>query len=275
MREHLYIGYSILYALESAQTEGYHDILWLRTIRETSLMSDESAPTYNPKHQTMLEFVADRIRDLILSRQLEPGERLAQSQLAERFGVSRTPVREALQKLASEGLVTFSPYKGAFVAKFSSSELMDLYSIRIALEGYCASLAALRITDEHLEQLEALLDQMKEEYGRADRWRLLAANREFYAVLYAIPNQPLLYELTMKYLDMADAYRRMALAQELYFKHIIGGHEKLLTAMRQRNPETVERLLRVQMEEIRAMLLEVIQEGKGEKQALVRREKRR
>lgn len=209
----------------------------------------------------MLESVADLIRHLILSRQLQSGERLVQSQLAERLGVSRTPVREALQKLASEGLVTFSPYKGASVAEFSSSELEDIYSIRIALEGFCARLAAPLVTDEQLEKLEALFNRMKEQYLRGDRLQLLVANREFYSVLFAVPGQPRLYELTMKYLDMADVYRRMALAQELYFKHIIDGHEKLLATLRMRDPEAVERLLRTQFEEIRVMLLDVIREA--------------
>lgn len=224
-------------------------------------MPNESVPAFDLNHQTMQESVADMIRDLILSGQLEPGQRLTQNQIAEQLGVSRTPVREALQKLASEGLVTFSPYKGASVAEFSAADLMDIYSIRIALEGYCARLAAAQITDEQLVQLEALLDQMKEAYERADRWQLLAVNREFYVVFYAIPDQPRLYELTMKYLDIANLYRHMALAQERYFKHIIDGHEGLLAAVKQRDPDAVERLLRTQMEEIRTMLLEVIQEG--------------
>ncbi len=224
-------------------------------------MLEEPKTEFDLNHRTMKDSVADVFRNLILTNQLEPGERLIQIRLAEQLGISRTPVREALQKLASEGLVTFSPYRGATVAEFSPSELDDIYSIRIALEGYCARLAALRITDEQLEQLEALFGQMKEEYRRADRWQLLAVNREFYAVLYAIPNRPRLYDLTMKYLDMANLYRRMALAQESYFKRIVEGHKELLAVLRERDSEGVERVLRVQMEEIREMLQEVIHEG--------------
>lgn len=221
-------------------------------------MLDKSETEFDLNHQTMHESAAGRIRELILTRRLEPGERLTQSRLAEQLGISRTPVREALQKLASEGLVTFSPYKGATVAEFSPSELDDIYSVRIALEGYCAHLAALQITDKQLERLDALFAQMMQEYERGDRWQLLTVNREFYAVLYAIPNRPRLYDLTMKYLDMANLYRRMALAQESYFRRIIEGHEELLASLRERDAEGVERVLRVQMEEIHEMLQEVI-----------------
>lgn len=221
-------------------------------------MLDQPKTEFDLNHQTMHESAADRIRELILTGRLEPGERLAQSQLAEQLGISRTPVREALQKLASEGLVSFSPYKGAFVAEFSQSELDDIYSIRIALEGYCVRLAASQITDAQLERLDSIFDQMMEEYERGDRWQLLTVNREFYAVLYAIPDQPLLYALTMKYLDMANLYRRMALAQDSYFRRIIDGHEDLLASLRERDAEGVERVLRAQMEEIREMLQEVI-----------------
>ncbi len=224
-------------------------------------MLDKPETEFDLNHQTMHESAADRIRELILTRRLEPGERLNQSRLAEQLGISRTPVREALQKLASEGLVTFSPYRGATVAEFSPSELDDIYSIRIALEGYCARLAAPQITDEQLDQLEALFGQMMVEYERGDRWQLLAVNREFYAVLYAIPNRPSLYNLTMKYLDMANLYRRMALAQESYFRRIIEGHDELLASLRERDSEGVERVLRAQMEEIREMLQEVIHKG--------------
>lgn len=221
-------------------------------------MLNEPKTEIDLNHKTMKESIADVFRNLILTSQLRPGERLIQNELAERLGVSRTPVREALQKLASEGLVTFSPYRGATVAEFSPSELDDIYSIRIALEGYCVHLAAKQISDEQLARLEALFHRMKQEYRRGDRWQLLAVNREFYAVLYAIPNHPRFYDLTMKYLDMADLYRRMALAQESYFRRIIEGHEELLGALRDRDSEGVERVLRVQMEEIREMLREVI-----------------
>jgi DNA-binding GntR family transcriptional regulator len=209
-----------------------------------TVSSDGSAPA----HYTAQESVVDRLRGLILSRTLRPGERLVQSELAEQFGVSRTPIREALHKLASDGLVTLSPHKGASVADFSLSELEDIYSIRIAMEGYGAYLATQNITDEDLAQLEALLCQMKEAFQMGDRWRLLEVNRQFYMVLYAIAERPRLYELIMRHLDLADLYRRMAFTLDHMYTNTIAEHEQLLATLRQRSPEAVERLTRIQLQ---------------------------
>ncbi|NIN68239.1 MAG: GntR family transcriptional regulator, partial [Anaerolineae bacterium] len=158
------------------------------------------------------EPVVDRLRQLILSRELRPGERIVQSELAEQLGVSRTPIREALHKLDSDGLVRLSPHKGATVADHSTAELEDIYSIRIAIEGYGAFLAAQNITGQDLARLEGLVEQMKEVFDQGDRWRLLEVNRKFYEVLYAIAGRPRLYDLIMKHLDLADMYRQMAFA---------------------------------------------------------------
>ena len=123
----------------------------------TEISQDGSQST----HRTAQESVATRLRHLILSRELRPGERLVQSKLAEQLGVSRTPIREALHSLESDGLVKLSPHKGASVADLSISDLENIYNIRIAIEGYGAYLAAQSITDEDLERLKALVRRMR------------------------------------------------------------------------------------------------------------------
>ena len=147
---------------------------------------------------TIQESIADRLRNLILSRHFRPGERLVQSELAEQLGVSRTPIREALYELASDGLVVLSPHKGASVADFSLEDLKDIYSIRIPLEGYGAYLATQNITPQGLARLEALVEQMEDLFQRGDRWRLLEVNREFYATFYGAAGRKRLYDLIMK-----------------------------------------------------------------------------
>lgn len=212
-------------------------------------MAEEPPDGRTPTQHTTQESVAKRLRQLIVSRELRPGERIVQSELAEQFGVSRTPIREALHKLASDGLITLSPHKGASVADFSISELEGIYSIRIALEGYGAFLAAQQITGADLDRLAALLGRMQEVFQEGDRWRLLEVNREFYALLYAIAKQPRLYDLIMKHLDMADLYRRMAFTIDTFYRHTIADHEELLAVLRTRDPEAAERLTRLGLED--------------------------
>lgn len=204
--------------------------------------------------------VVDRLRALILSRAVRPGERLVQSELAEQLGVSRTPIREALHKLESDGLVTLSRHRGASVADLSLSELEGIYGVRIALEGYGAFLAAQNITDEELERLEKLLREMKGVFEQGDRWRLLEINRQFYAQLYAIADRPRLYELIMKHLDLAGLYRQMAFAIDHYYRHTIVDHEELLATFRQHDPEAAERLTRTQLQQTLVSLVEFLKE---------------
>lgn len=183
-----------------------------------------------------------------------------QSELAEQLGVSRTPIREALHRLESDGLVKLSPHKGASVADLSISDLEDIYDIRIAIEGYGAYLAAQSITDEDQERLKALVRRMRKAYEQGDRWRLLEVNRDFYDVLYAIANRPRLYELIMKHLDLAALYRRMAFAMDSYYRNTIADHEELLVAFRRHDSEEAERLTQRQLRQTLTSLLAFLKE---------------
>jgi DNA-binding GntR family transcriptional regulator len=211
--------------------------------------------------QTTQETVVDHLRRLILSRALKPGERLVQSALAEELGVSRTPIREALHKLDSEGLVTISAYKGAAVADFSLEELQEIYCVRIALEGYAAYLAAQRITDDELRELEALVRQMEELFRAGERVQLLEVNREFYRRLYVIPEQSRLHRMIMKHMDLANVYRRMAFTVDSVYMTTVPDHQELLGELRRGDAVAVERLTRVGLEKTAEALIQMLQKN--------------
>jgi DNA-binding GntR family transcriptional regulator len=97
-------------------------------------------------HQTLREKILENIRDAILKGDLKPGERVSEPDIAERYGISRTPIREAFRQLESEGYLTVIPRKGAVVAKHSEKDIEEFYSIKSVLEGYAAQLAAERMT---------------------------------------------------------------------------------------------------------------------------------
>lgn len=214
------------------------------------------------KARSMPESIADRIRTLILNHQLGPGERLVQDDLAEQLGVSRTPIREALHALAADGLVVLSPYKGASVAAFSVEDLKDLYSIRIPLEGYGAYLATQQITPEEVETLHGLVDEMRAVFYEGNRWRLLDVNRNFYATFYALTGRPQLYDLIMKYLNMAGLYRRMAFAMDDLYGRTLTEHLELLAVVEKGDAEEAERLTRAYLERIVATLVDSWEKGR-------------
>jgi DNA-binding GntR family transcriptional regulator len=128
------------------------------------------------------------LRALILTGEYGPDERLIEEQLAERLGVSRTPVRQALTMLEAEGLVEIAPNRGATVCSFSIEDVWDIYDLRAVLEGHAARRAAGRIEKEELERLEELAGEMEGLPGRFDDHEeeirtLVALNQEFHGTI--------------------------------------------------------------------------------------------
>ncbi len=202
--------------------------------------------------QTTQESVADRIRTLILSGHLKPGQRIRQDEFASKLGVSRTPLREALHKLQSEGLITLSAHRGASVADFSMTDLQEIYSVRIALEGYAASLAAQRITDEDIDALEDILTKMELVLKQGDRLRLLEMNRKFHMGIYKAANQQRLYDLISNYFDLADIYRRLFVNLE---PEKLVKHREVLTSLRNRDSEAAELVTRSHLQKTLSALM--------------------
>jgi DNA-binding GntR family transcriptional regulator len=132
--------------------------------------------------------VLERLRALILTGEYGPEERLIEEQLAERLGVSRTPVRQALTKLEAEGLVELAPNRGATVRSFTVADVWDIYDLRAVLEGHAARRAAGRIGGDELARLRELTEEMEglagrfEDHGEEIR-ALVALNQEFHGAI--------------------------------------------------------------------------------------------
>jgi DNA-binding GntR family transcriptional regulator len=156
---------------------------------------------------TKADEIALVIEEAIVSGELSPGAVLRQEQLSERFAVSRTPVREALRRLAALGLVSFEPNRGVRVRTLSRDELREAFLVRAELESLATELAAPKMTDEDLEELEhaeaefsratqALRDRPPDE---GERWRLTSdwvrANHGFHDVIYRVADLPLVEQL--------------------------------------------------------------------------------
>ncbi|MCC6617328.1 MAG: GntR family transcriptional regulator [Anaerolineae bacterium] len=213
-------------------------------------------------HDTILTAVANRLRRLILTQQLKPGDRLVQNDLAAQLGVSRTPVREALQQLATEGLVMISPYKGATVAEFAPEEIEAIYHVRIALESYAARLVARNITDEEIDQLHSVLDAMKHAYVEGNADKLLDVNREFYVTLYQATRQQRLYDMILNHIDLSRLYRRMY----FYLGHLavntVTEHTKIVDVVAQHDEDEAELMIRMGLEETAVGLVQALRLAK-------------
>jgi DNA-binding GntR family transcriptional regulator len=190
------------------------------------------------KYVSKSDMVTDVLRELITDRQLSPGTPLRQRDLAEQFDVSYTPVREALRRLESEGLVVTDVHRGATVARTEPQELEDNYRILAALEALAASLAVAKMTDGDLAEIEALYRGVAA--CRPDDERLAELNRQFHFRIYECARSPMLL-LLMRLLwrSFPDGPQAGQPHQEA-----VQQHAELVSALKERDEERVAAIIR-------------------------------
>ncbi len=177
---------------EPLADNGTSDELGRRTMRPASMIAPAMAGA-GSSYVSKTDMVAALIRELIFTGELTAGEQLRQRDLAQRFQVSQTPVREALRRLESEGLVIGDTHRGFTVVEADEGSTEENFQIRAALESLGASLAASKIDAEGVARLE-LLNARMQELGDDDA-RYAELNREFHFALYQYAHSPLLMSL--------------------------------------------------------------------------------
>src|SRR5580658_7251714 len=157
---------------------------------------------------TQTERLAEGIADSVLSGEFEPGLRLDEGMLAERYGVSRTPVREALRQLASTGLIEVKPRRGATVAKATSAQLEKLFGAMAELEATCARLSAMSMTPFERRRLQNMHETMATIVQRDDRDAYAAANVGFHTQIYLGAHNDVLADLATGLRRRVAPFRR-------------------------------------------------------------------
>jgi DNA-binding GntR family transcriptional regulator len=176
----------------------------------------------------------DRLRQEILTGQLPYGTRLRQAEVATRFGMSTTPVREAFRELAALGLVVIHPHRGAIVHRPSAHELSHIYETRMLLEPTSVAWSAPRISNEAIEEARKLIQQMKEVSTPAVG---VDMNRRFHSLIAGACGNELLERMTINLLDLSTPYLvwfRENTQEE--FERQAAEHEDILRACEQRDP---------------------------------------
>lgn len=199
----------------------------------------------------------------LLSGRFAPGERLTEEHLAKSLGVSRTPVREALHKLESEGLVKPLESRGFYVARDSREELEDLFDIRAALEGYAIRLICTGISAETINQLNGLIKKAEDAIAREQLDEIFEYNTQFHDILHNVISRKTRFHTliadTRKYVLR---YRKDSLHYLDGARRIIEGHKKILLAISLKDPELCERVMRQHIREAREEALHKISEKK-------------
>ena len=185
----------------------------------------------------------DQLEQDIVTGALRPGERLDEQSLAARFGVSRTPIREALMQLATAGLVDLQPRRGAFVASLSLKDVIERFEVMAALEGACRALAARRITEpERLALLGAHQACAHQAPGDADTYYYL--NERFHHVIYDACHNTYLAEQARQLHDRLKPFRRLQLRARSRVATSLTEHQAVVDAILSGDSARAEQLLR-------------------------------
>ena len=170
-----------------------------------------SSESIRSVYRSMQDIVFETLRDEILSGKLPPASALNTLSLSKRLGVSRTPIREALNRLVATGLVENVAHRGSFVRKLSIGQVVEIYYIRAALAGVCARLATRRITDAQKKKLVALCDKMERDTSGGDLKAMLRHNFEFHEIIFKAAHSPGIESLALQYYHQSEQFRALSL----------------------------------------------------------------
>lgn len=181
------------------------------------------------------DVVFNTLRQAILKGELEPGERLMEIQLAERLGVSRTPIREAIRKLELEGLVLMIPRKGAEVAKISEKSLRDVLEVRRSLDELAIELAIQRMTDEDIAALEEAQKQFRAAVAGADAMTIAQQDENYHDVIYNATGNSRLVQILNNLREQMYRYRLEYIKDADKRQILVLEHDQILKAIKNRH----------------------------------------
>jgi DNA-binding GntR family transcriptional regulator len=207
------------------------------------------------------------LKRIILEHQIPQGGKLNEAELAAALGISRTPVREAINRLAKEGLVESFPQRGAFVIQVSGEDVFELFLIRENLEGLAACLAAERMTESDLGTLESCVKGFKEPYGKREIQRYAREDFKFHETIIRLSHARRLTNLISTLYDHIRIFRLTTMGLSNRMKTSLSEHKRIVAAFRDKDAAEAERLMRRHIRHVRDGVMENIKFflGSGEK----------
>jgi DNA-binding GntR family transcriptional regulator len=185
--------------------------------------------------RALYEEVAELLRQRIFSRELEPGSWIDELKIAEEYGISRTPLREALKVLAAEGLVTMKVRRGAYVTEVSDKDLADVYHLLALLESDAAGVVAQKASEAEMEELQALHDEL--EAAQRQRDRFFAINERFHMRLLEIADNRWRLQMVVDLRKVMKLNRHNSLLKAGRIEDSLDEHRALMAALHARQGE--------------------------------------
>lgn len=187
------------------------------------------------------DVVFNTLRQAILTGELKPGERLMEIHLANKLGVSRTPIREAIRKLELEGLVTMIPRRGAEVAQITEKSMNDVLEVRRAMDALCVELACDRITPEELEQLKEACDAFETAVKTRDVKKIAQADVALHDIILRATGNQRLIQLVNNLSEQMYRYRFEYIKDSSQHERLVEEHRVIYRSIVQKDKETASR----------------------------------
>ena len=206
----------------------------------------ETAPTHADEREpsTLHANLVEQIRELVIEGDLEPGAKVPERILCERFNVSRTPLREALKTLASEGWLEILPHKGARVTRLNEEDIDQMFPIMGALEALSGELACANLSEEQFAEIRALHYQMVLHYTRRELAPYFQINQLIHEKILAAAANPLLVQMYQTLSGRIRRARYVANMSEDRWAQAIEEHEEMLSALASRDGQSLANVLR-------------------------------
>jgi len=192
----------------------------------------------------LYEEVAERLRQRIFSHELPPGTWIDEQALAEDYGISRTPLREALKVLASEGLVTLKPRRGCYVTELSGGDIQEIFPIIAMLEGRCAYEATQKASGADVARLEKIQDTLEMAAAASDIPAYFEANQQFHQELWQMTGNRWLLQVIQDLRKVLKLTRYQSLSVDGRLKKSMEEHRELLAAIKAKQPELAEQVMK-------------------------------
>jgi len=182
------------------------------------------------------------IKEKVVTLELPPSAVIDEHILMQELDLGRTPIREALQRLDSEGLVNIVPRRGTFVNDISVTDLQKIFELRIVLEGFCARLAAQRITNEQLKRMERVLQDL-EQLQDGDPQALMSIDKRFHRLLYASADNEFMADILNRLYDLSLRLWHLVLNRLDEVRHSIEQHGDVYRALKEGEGDRAEAII--------------------------------
>jgi DNA-binding GntR family transcriptional regulator len=213
---------------------------------------------------TLNHNIYEAVKQMIGMEPLAPGARIDEGAIAAQLGVSRTPLREAIARLASEGLVEQRPYRGNFIRNFSPKEIDDLYETRMVLEGLAARRAVIHASDDELDELAVILDDVRNALEAHDLEAYAAADQRFHLSIARLSRNSSLVDALERLRAQVQLVRMAANRDPELVARTARERPRILAALRERDPDAAARLMEEHIDGVRRSILQRMTSESGE-----------